>query len=294
MRYFILYLLFSFSLISCNTKQETNDNDLSKVKSLIISEYSKYDAQYFSNKQKCLFENFVNEGINNLEFDHIVEGISIKYFNCQFIRFQFVVLKCNNIFYYYGLSDAYAYLDLLKRKYEEVNETYISRTDSLELIKDINNRGITLLTEIINNHEQLKRFYVKEGDPKFGVELQKIFAIIYYINHFNSSTSGLIYIPIYTDVSSRFKEELLNLKCTPNKNDKIYRKIVEEYDKMTGLINVSKHTYFLKLKNLGIFIYDIVYENEKIKIERQFVPEKKIYKITSGYDIPTGYGDCYE
>lgn len=299
----ILILLFSLLFLSCCNEVETKVDELTEVKLLIIDEYLKYDGKYFSDRENCLFEHFVKNEIRDLEFDHFVESIGIKYFYCPYNQFNFVLLRSDNKFYYYGLSDFYAYRYLLESKYEKIDDMYRSKTDfsgiyeyrsktdSLELYEDINERGISLLNEIINTNEKIKRLSERS---KHDPDLHNIYALIYYINHLKPGKTNLIYKPIYIDLSYNYKEELLNLKSTTVKNDKVYQLILKNYDNPGGLINISKQTYFLKHEYLGIFIYDIIRENGVIKIERKFIPEKKLPEIISGYDIPSGYGDCNE
>ncbi len=294
MKYLIILLpLFIFS---CKNKEVSQEDDLSKVKSIILDGYFKNDSIYLNSFKNCYFQYFIDKEFSNLEFDHFIDSIGIKYLICPYSNFNFVLLKCKSEYYYYGLSDFYAYRDFLEKRYvkntnlfsnsEEYIE-YVSSTGSLEIFDDINDKGINTLNNIINSTKWAED--AKEHSPYF---FQKIYALIYYINHVKSRNI-FVFNPVYENVNNSYDEELLKLMNVPNENDSIYKDLINKYKYLSKAYYPKKQSFFFKQEGLGIFIYDVSAENGVIDIKRKFIPEKKIPIIISHSCIPPNT-DCSE
>ncbi len=300
---YLVAFLSIILLFSCNNEADKNNDELNKVKSFIVEEYFKYDSINFNRYDNCYFQTYVRNEINDLYFDHYVKDIGIKYFHCPYNNFDFVLLKSDCSYYYYGISDPYIYRAMLESKYEEKYDSlildnkkvlydffkYKSKTDSMELYDDINGRGTSVLNEMINKNNRIKTLL---QNSEKELDLSEIFALIYYINQSpETSLNHLIYSP-YFKLILDFKGELFRLKSKEIKNDSVYNYLIKKYDKPGGLINTDKHTYFLKMGYLGIFIYNIIRKDGIIKINRQFIPEKRLPNLMSGKSIPPYAADC--
>lgn len=291
MKKIYVILVFVSLLIGCNDRQIKVEDDLTEVKTLIIKEYLKYDAKYFSDRNNCLFEKYIenNFKLDNLSIGHVLSGIRIYHYKCGYNNFNFALIK-NSLgkYYYIGFSDGLHNELMIKNQYTINYNSYISKKDSLIVVDNDKTRETVLINKIINEEPLLKEER-KKHKSYFNNYL--IFSLIYHI-YFERSIHPYIYTSQFKIIYGDLENELLKLR-KDTVNTKEIDKIVSKYDGFRSKY-MNKKAYHFSKKQKGVYIFIIEEVKDSLKFSKKYIPSTNIFLFPAGQDFNAPYDECYE
>lgn len=255
-------------LLGCNHKDVTDEIKQDEIEEVILEGYKKYNADYFSQRENCLFENFVENELDTTEFyyDDIFRGVLMKYQYCPYNNLHFNIIKGRDRYYYYGLMDLKYLSDLLPQKDYEIVKGHAGKINSpySELRLNSDSLNDTKHLEFIVNNE-----FTISDNPTESELLAKLMYSGQFLKdcyslgpYFERNGAALIDI-------DELETELILLKGDSLSKEE--RDILLNFGHPTSLY---EETYIFKFENQGIifFVHEINKAGE-VKIKRYFLPQ---------------------
>ncbi len=251
----------------------TCDVDLNEIHAVVLNAYENNENLYFSNTEKCLFENYLNSKFYNetASYDIIYDQFKIKYFYCADIDYSFSIISGSDDKYYFvGHSDIKYFESLGDSIYTKSNGILKLNDSSLQIFKP------NIITDDYFNElfENEKRFTNITNE----VVAIKLASSLVYLSYMKPNSQ---YLHVNKSI---FNQEVTtdNLKSSlfdvSSGIDTIsVQKLYDELNPLTYFyLNKKLKLYYLN--NTGLVGFNFQILNNKIILEEFLIPtvERKI------------------
>ncbi len=284
----ILQLGCKRKVIQNNDVLKIADNELIVVKKTILDGYKKNDSIFYSPQENCFFESYVNNELcgpyiyKYSYYDRIYQGISIKYFFCEYTNFHFALLKgSEGKFYYIGFSDDIRdKMELMKFYTKSGNVLKRNNMDSL-ILENRKSREVIEINSILNDDLLFK---IPENDIYSNYRINKAFGLIYNIFQEEIIIGGYMYEPKYTFV---FNDELI-LKSFIQ-DTLCFKNVLNEIRQVQSQ---SHNIRFVENDRMGAYLWSVEYLRDSLVFSKRFIPRDEIIIRTGFNDLTPANSDC--